>query len=326
MMRDGNYLLKRLKLRDLRILAAVAKAGSMARAARELSMSQPAVSKAVQDLEAILGARLFDRTSRGIEPTVYGAVMLRRAIAALDELAQGASDLEFLANPEHGELRVVCSEGMASGILPVILQRLLTVRPGLSFHVFASDVPDQSYARLVANRDVEIMLGRYPKPFVSADLEVEHLFDDPLVVVAGRQHPKARKRKLQLSQLLDEPWILLPTQAAIAGVVHNVFAASGLPFPRAAVYTLSIHVRYSMLASGNFITTMPASSLRVSPFRDLMTVLPVQLPGGPGPVGLVKVKGHTLSPVAELFAEAARAVSLELMSGANKRPFGRSSQ
>ena len=128
MTRDSDHVLKRLKLRDLRILAAVAKAGSMARAARQMSMSQPAVSKAMQDLETILGARLFDRTSRGIEPTAFGSTMLRRVTAALDELSQGASDLEFLANPERGELRVVCSEGMASGILPVILQRLLDER------------------------------------------------------------------------------------------------------------------------------------------------------------------------------------------------------
>jgi molybdate transport repressor ModE-like protein len=324
MPQDSNHFLKRLKLRDLRILAAVAKAGSMARAAREMSVSQPAVSKAVQDLETILGAHLFDRTPRGIRPTVLGSAMLRRVTAALDELLQGASDLEFLSNPEHGELRLVCSEGMASGILPVILQRLLDARPGFSFHVFASDSPDQSYGRLVVSRDAEVMLGRYPKPFISADLEAEHLFDDPLVVVAGRQHPAAQRRKLQLSQLLDEAWILMPTQAAVAGVVHNVFTASGLPVPKAAVYTMSIHVRYAMLASGNFITTMPASSLRVSPFRNLMTVLPVNLPGCPGPVGLIKVKGHTLSPIAELFAEAARAVSREVMSAADRRAFAKS--
>lgn len=326
MVQDSDYLLKRLKLRDLRILAAVAKAGSMARAARKLLMSQPAVSKAVQDLEAILGARLFDRTPRGIEPTALGSVMLHRVTAALNELSQGASDLEFLSNPTHGELRVVCSEGMASGILPVILQRLLNVRPGLSFHVFASDSPDQSYGRLVVSRDVEIMLGRYPKPFMSTDLEVEHLFDDPLVVVAGRHHPAARRRKLKLTQLMDEAWILMPTQAAIAGVVHNVFTASGLPVPKAAVYTMSIHVRYAMLASGNFITTMPASSLRVSHLQSLMTILPVDIPGGPNPVGLVKAKGRTLSPVAELFAETARAVSRQTMDTAPQRILAKSSR
>lgn len=326
MTRDSDHVLKRLKLRDLRILAAVAKAGSMARAARQMSMSQPAVSKAMQDLETILGARLFDRTSRGIEPTAFGSTMLRRVTAALDELSQGASDLEFLANPERGELRVVCSEGMASGILPVILQRLLDERPGLSFHVFASDTPDHSYGGLVASREVELALGRYPKPFVSADLEAEHLFDDALVVVAGKQHPAVRRRKLELSQLLEQTWIMMPPHAAVASVMQSVFVAADLPMPKAAVYTMSIHVRYSMLASGKCISMLPASSLRASPFRNLVAVLPVRLPGAPGPVGLIKVKGHTLSPIAELFAEATRVVSREVMGAASEPSLTKSPQ
>ena len=313
MSRNGEHILKRLKLRDLRILAAVAKAGSMARAAQQLSMAQPAVSKAVLDLEAVLGARLFDRMPRGIEPTIFGAAMLRRSAAALDELSQGAAELDYLANPESGELRFCCSEGMASGIVPVILQRLLAERPGLTFHIFPSDTPNQSYGRLISERVVELALSRYPSPFQEQGQEAEHLFDDPLVVVAGRTHPMARRRKIGLAQLLDERWILLPIDATVAGVMHRVFTDSGLPLPRAAIYTMSIHVRHAMLASGQCITMLPASSLRVSPIRNFMTVLPIELSGTRGPVGIVKLKGRTLSPVAELFAEAARKVAHEVM-------------
>lgn len=312
---DRDRILKRLKLRDLRILIEVASAGSMARAARSLSMSQPAVSKAVQDLEVNLGARLFDRTPRGIEATIFGDAMLRRARGALDELSHGASELQFLANPARGELRLGCSEGMATGIVPVILERLLDARPGLTFHVLALQTPNQAFGQTVAERELEVAIGRYPRPFVSNELEVEHLFDDPLVVVAGRNHPAARRRKLHLRDLLDENWILLPTYAAIADVMDSVFAASNLPMPQTAIYTMSINVRYAMLASGKYVTMLPASSVRLSPFRSALTVLPVKPPGAPGPVGLIKVRGRTLSPVAEMFAETARAVSREVMGG-----------
>ena len=285
----------------------------MAKAAGELSMSQPAVSKAISDLEATLGARLFDRTPRGIEATIYGTAMLRRSMAVLDELSQGASELEFLSNPEVGELSFCCGEGMASGIVPVILQRLLAQRPGLIFHVFPSETPNQSYGRLVTERTVELALSRYPDPFQEKDLEAEHVFDDPLVVVAGKTHPVARRRKLSLAQLLDHRWVLMPTDAAVADVMHRLFAESGLPMPRAAIYTMSIHVRYSMLAAGDCISMLPASSLRVSPLRNLMTILPIKLPGPPGPVGIVKLKGRSLSPIAELFAEATREVARDVM-------------
>ena len=313
MARNGEHILSRLKLRDLRILAAVAKAGSMASAARQLSVSQPAVSKAVADLEATLRARLFDRTPHGIEPTIYGAAMLRRAAAALDELSQGAADLEHLSNPEAGELRFNCNEVLASGIVPIILQRLLAKRPGLTFYILPSETPNQSVGHLVSERKVELELGRYPTPLQGTDLEAEFLYNDPLVVVAGRTHLVARRRKLDLAEILHERWILLPAGAPSADIMERVFTDSGLALPRAVIYTTSMQVRIAMLASGHYITMLPASSLRVSPIFNLMTILPIKLRVTAPPVGIVKLKGRTLSPVAELFAEAARKVAHEVM-------------
>src|SRR5438067_7541101 len=94
---------RRLKLRDLHILLAVVQWGSMAKAAAELAISQPAVSKAIADMEYMLGLKLLDRTRRGIEPTIYGRSLIRRGLAVFDELRQGVKELEFLADPTAGE-------------------------------------------------------------------------------------------------------------------------------------------------------------------------------------------------------------------------------
>src|SRR4029079_18160570 len=93
---------RRLKLRDLHILFAVVHWGSMARAARYLTMSQPAVSKLIADLEDVLRVRLLDRSPRGIEPTLYAHALLKRGYVAFDELKQGIRDIEFLADPTAG--------------------------------------------------------------------------------------------------------------------------------------------------------------------------------------------------------------------------------
>src|SRR5919109_3384428 len=95
---------KRLKLRDLHILLAVVQWGSMAKAAAELAVSQPAVSKAIADMEHTVGLRLLDRTRHGIEPTVYGRALIKRGLAVFDELRQGVKELEFLADPTAGGL------------------------------------------------------------------------------------------------------------------------------------------------------------------------------------------------------------------------------
>ena len=96
---------RRIKLRDLHILLAVVRCRSMAKAATELTISQPAVSKAIADMEYTLGLRLLDRSWNGIEPTMYGRALIKRGVAIFDELRQGVKELEFLADPTAGELR-----------------------------------------------------------------------------------------------------------------------------------------------------------------------------------------------------------------------------
>src|SRR5882762_11999865 len=97
---------RRIRLRDLHMLLTVVQGGSMAKAARHLSVSQPAISKAIADLEHTLGVRLLDRGPQGIEPTVYGSALVRRGLAVFDELRQAVGEIEFIANPNVGEVRI----------------------------------------------------------------------------------------------------------------------------------------------------------------------------------------------------------------------------
>jgi molybdenum-dependent DNA-binding transcriptional regulator ModE len=101
-----NRISRRLRFRDLQVFFAVVQCGSMAKAASELGVTQPAVSEVVAGLEQAFGVRLFDRSPRGVEPTIYGRALLKRGIAAFDELKQCISDIEFLADPTKGEVRL----------------------------------------------------------------------------------------------------------------------------------------------------------------------------------------------------------------------------
>src|SRR5829696_289778 len=110
---------RRLKLRDLNILLTVIKSGSMGKAAADLAMSQPSVSKAIADIEHAVGLRLLDRSPHGVEPTIYGRALHKRGVAVFDELRQGVKELEFLTDPTSGELRVGCTESLAAGLSPL---------------------------------------------------------------------------------------------------------------------------------------------------------------------------------------------------------------
>ena len=101
---------RRLRFRDLYVLFTAVQCGSMAKAAAQLGVSQPSISEVIADLEHALGVRLLDRSPTGIEPTIYASALLKRSRIAFDELKQGIKDIEFLADPTVGELRVGCPE------------------------------------------------------------------------------------------------------------------------------------------------------------------------------------------------------------------------
>ena len=115
-MRWADRIGRHLKLRDLHVLFEVVHWGSMAKAARYLAVSQPVVSAAIAGLEQTLGVRLLDRSRRGVEPTIYGRALLNHGLAAFDALRQGVKEIEFLADPTVGDLRIGCPEWIAAGL------------------------------------------------------------------------------------------------------------------------------------------------------------------------------------------------------------------
>src|SRR3954447_25614061 len=116
---------RRLRLRDLHVFHAVVLQRSMAKAAVQLGVSQPAVSEVIADLEHALGVRLLDRSPQGVEPTMYGNALLKRSIAVFDELKQTVRDIEHLADPTTGEVRIASPLGIAFTIIPHILERFV---------------------------------------------------------------------------------------------------------------------------------------------------------------------------------------------------------
>ena len=294
---------RRLKLRDLHAFFTAVQRGSMSKAARQLGVSQPAVSEAIADLEQALGVRLLDRGPQGIEPTMYGAALLRRSAAVFDELKQCIRDIEFLGDPTAGELKIGCPEAIAA-ILPPILESFSRKYPRVVLHVDQVSTATLELPGL-RERKFDLIVALLLMPRVDDgqgdDLNVEVLFDDHLVIAAGMRSRWARRRKIDLAELVDEPWILAAPDTGPYRIVSEAFRARGLSAPRISLMTLSVHLRTNMLASGHFIATFPSSVARLHADRFSLKVLPVDLPVRPWPVAIVTLKNRTLSPGVERF-------------------------
>ena len=169
--RVGN----RLKLRDLHILLTVVQRGSMAKAAAELAISQPAVSKAIADMEHMFGLRLLDRSRSGIEPTAYGRALVARGQAIFDELKHGVEELAFLADPTVGDLHIGSTESIAAGFLPAVIERFSREQPRIRLDV-AQAVMSTLHYRELRERSIDLLLGRIPAPFEEDDLEADVVY------------------------------------------------------------------------------------------------------------------------------------------------------
>src|SRR5882757_5027578 len=198
---------RRVKLRDLHIALAVAEAGSMTRAAEELAVSYPVVSKTISELEHTLGVRLFDRSVLGVEPTHYGRALLESGAAVFDEMRKGLQQIEFIKQPDAGEVRIGSSIVTDAGLLPAIIERFSQDFPHAVVHVLPENIAIQQYDNL-RDRKVELMFGRLPTTMAEPDLVAETLFDEPNVVVAGSESRWVKQRRLALADLIGEPWVL----------------------------------------------------------------------------------------------------------------------
>lgn len=310
-MQPETRLRRRLKLRDLDTFVTVAQTGSMAKAAVQLAVSQPAVSQAIAHMERTIGVPLFDRLAQGVEPTIYGRALLKWAGAVFDDVHQGMKEIEFLADPMAGELRIGATEPMIAGILPAIVARLCRTHPRIVLQVIHIAAGPQ-YARELRERRFDVFLGRVMDADKQEDLAAHTLFDEPLFVAAGTRNPLLRRRKIKLAAVARKPWALPQPDSVPGRFLRDIFHAHGLETPDATVVTNSIHMQHELLADGRFVTLFSRSVLHFGAKRMSIRVLPIKLPILAAPVGIVTLKHRTISPVAQIFIETAREIARPL--------------
>ena len=297
---------RRLRLRDLHAYFTVVRLGTMGRAARELGVSQPAISKVMADLEHALGVPLLDRNRRGVEPTMYGRALLNRGLVAFDELKQCIRDIQSLADPTSGELTI--GSGLTAFFLTRLMERFHQKYPRVVVRV--DDLPSPAATSpALRERKVDLILARLRTPVPAHipldDLNVELLFDDPLVIAAGKHTQWAHRRKIDLAEVINERWILPPPPSWNYTYVAQAFQSRGLDMPKITFVTFSERLMAYFFANAPFIGALPFSEVHLNSAK----VLPVGVPLQPWPVVFLTLKNRALSPVVERFIECAHEVA-----------------
>jgi DNA-binding transcriptional LysR family regulator len=279
----------------------------MTKAAGQLAISVPVVSKTIAELEHTVGVPLLDRSPQGVEPTAYGRALIRRGLVAFDELRLGVRDIEFLSDPTTGEVRVASTAPLAASFVSGVIDRLSKQYPSMVFFPTVGDA--ETLSRGLGERNVDLVIGRRFGSLADEQLDFHSLYDNPYVVMAGAKNPWVHKRKVSLAELMAEAWVLPPPESSVGSFLSEAFQVQGLDFPRTAVVAYAYEVRVSLLATNRYLTILPESVLRFPAIDPRIKSLSVELPLRRMPIGVITLKNRTLSPAAQLFIDYAREIA-----------------
>lgn len=306
------YLQINLKARHLRLLVAIDTYRNLTQVAEVTHVTVPAVSKSLAELERGLGLALFSRTTRGLMPTPYGDCLIRHARTMLAILHQARDELKALSSGAEGKVRIGMLPASASVLVPHALKLLKQQSPGTNVAVIEgtteSLLPELWQGRL------DLVVGRLPPPDTLGSFEEKELLEEPVVLMAGRHHPLARRKTLEWSDLCAYPWIMPPTGSILRDPLERALEANDVTLSNNYIETLSIHVVRAHLQVSDFIAVM-AGSLANDP-TERFHKLPLSLPRLLRPTSVLWNRNRGLTLSAELMVscleEAARHLLKEL--------------
>jgi len=301
---------RRLSPRDLHVFLVVVEERSMAKAATRLAVSRPVVSRAIADLEQILGVPLFSREPEGVVPTFYGETLVHRARAVFDELRQGIEDIAALLDPNAATLRIGSSPANEVGLVARVIERLSLRYPLMQFTTFSG--PVESRMEALRERRVDVWVARAHTEDPGPELCFQALMHERLLVVTSEHSPWAALRAPSLADLMEAPWIIAQPELADGSPAQRAFAAAGLPWPRRLIVSDSLVLRLSMLRAGRHVTFMPDSAVRLAPELPWLRVLPMELPHWDLPVVVATLRHRRPTAATELFIAEAHAVIREI--------------
>ncbi|WP_416358115.1 pca operon transcription factor PcaQ [Aureimonas phyllosphaerae] len=301
-----------LRLRHLRTFVAVARQGSVGRAADELAITQPAVSKAIKELEAILGAPLLARERGKPLLSPYGEMFLRHAEASLSALCRGLEEVGDATSPSALPVRIGALPTVSARLLPAAIRRYLAHDLGARPRIVTG--PTAYLTAQLREGALDIVIGRMGEPETMTGLVFEHLYSELIVFAVRAGHPLAG-RTLRPETVLPFDVLLPPPGSVIRPTVDRLFAAANLPAPPRVVETVSLAFSRAYILATDAIWLISEGVVLEDLQRGVLDQLTVDTSRTQGPVGITMRAGDTPSPAAAILLQELRNVAADIRRG-----------
>ncbi|AFT87877.1 LysR family transcriptional regulator [Paraburkholderia phenoliruptrix] len=308
-----NSLIRRLKLNQLMIFERVLETRSVIRAANELNLTQPAVTRVIQELESYFDGPLFSRSNRGVMPTDLGVLLGRRVKSLMAEFRYMTDEVNDFRLGTSGHVIVGTLIAASARLLPHAIAALkarspkvlVTVREGTTAHLFPA----------LATGDLDVVVGRLPErelPIANAfPLTHEVLFEESLCVVAGKGFKDGPVRVGHLSELAALPWILPTPDSPSRLAAEQLFRTAGLPLPVDIVESLSLLTNIGLLLETPRVALMPRVAARQFEAAGVLRILDLPETGAFGAVGFSVRSNKEQSAACLSFIDCLREVATD---------------
>jgi DNA-binding transcriptional LysR family regulator len=302
-----RVLRSNLKLKHLQLLVALDQFRHLGRASEFLSLTQPAVSKTLAEVERLFGVALFLRSTRGTEPTAYGQTVVRFARSVLADFDRTRDELAAVASGAAGRVRVGAMVVAMPVLLAQAMARLKAASPLTTVLVEEGDL-----TRLLPQLrlgELDVFVGRLEPGYAAPDLETEPLYEEPMCIVCGPRHALARRRAPDWADLAAARWVMPPPWASSRVKLHQLFYKHGLNPPVDVIESASFLVTLSCLRERGALGFWARSVAEHYQAQELIRILPVQAPMELPPVGLITLRGRLRPPAAEQLMACLRTVN-----------------
>jgi LysR family pca operon transcriptional activator len=300
-----RFLDRRLKLRQMRVVDAIMTHRSLQKAAAALGVTQPALTKTLQELEDMIGARIFERHARGVEPNRRGEAVVATARRMLAEARRLEDELDAIGAASAGTIAIGALPVAAAGILPGALAALKERHPAIVVRL-VQGTTEQLLPALAAG-DIDLVIGRLYEPAAPDAFLREAIYDEPISVLARAGHPLLARAKVAAADLAAYPLVLPTITQRVGQEIERVLAALGLPAGGAPVRSSSVSLIREMLLTTESITVIPRDMLAGDIARGAVQAVAVPFAAAARPAGLIRAPGRALSPSAEAFVACLRA-------------------
>jgi DNA-binding transcriptional LysR family regulator len=304
-----HLLVSRLTMRHIRQLCVVGRLRSISRAAEVLHISQPALSKAVREVETTLGMKLFDRVPRGLVPTASGSRLLQHCQVIEQELRKAGQDIQSYLRGTTGRASVGAFLVALPSLLPRAIARMMATSDDLVVRV--TDGSNKELVPALLSGEIDLIVGRIPDVDRSERLKQEVLYHEPLVLVVGANHELARRRRLSFRDLNGFGWVFPAPESVAFGTIMDMFVREGLPRPGRYVESVSFIMIQSLLRETDMIATAPRQVVAQDVALGLLKILPLKFPDTHFPVGITTLEDREPSFAAKHLISCLRDVAAE---------------